>query len=126
LGASRKQGRCRHCAAGPATNLTPDSSANLPCDPYIKGGTRREYCRSKKSATTTEKSQSQQNIMDTREESAAIAADSLALSTMAWNHCPFWMEYAVESAACTLAACKIPATPSEMLSMEPAIPMPRR
>ena len=69
-------------AAGPATNLAPDSSANLPCDPHLKGGTRREYCRSKKSATTTEKSQSQQNIMDTREESTSIAADS--------RPCPRW------------------------------------
>jgi hypothetical protein len=33
-------------------------------------------------------------IVDTRAETAASAADSPALSTMAWNHCPRSMEYA--------------------------------
>jgi hypothetical protein len=31
--------------------------------------------------------------MDTSEESAAFAAESPALSTMTWNHCPRSMEY---------------------------------
>ena len=35
-------------------------------------------------------------IMDSSEESAAVAADSPALSTMVWNHCPLWVEYARE------------------------------
>jgi hypothetical protein len=33
-------------------------------------------------------------IVDTRAETAASVADSPALSTMAWNHCPRSMEYA--------------------------------
>jgi hypothetical protein len=33
--------------------------------------------------------------MDTSEESAAVAAESPALSTMPWNHCPLWVEYAL-------------------------------
>jgi CxxC motif-containing protein len=36
----------------------------------------------------------QELIVDTCEESAAVAAESQALSTMAWNHCPRSMEYA--------------------------------
>jgi len=48
-------------------------------------------------ATSTEKSSSRKLIVDTREESAAVAADSLALSTMAWNHCPRSLEYAATS-----------------------------
>jgi hypothetical protein len=45
-------------------------------------------------ATTTEKSSSRKLIVDTPEDSAAVAADSPALSTMVWNHCPSWVEYA--------------------------------
>jgi len=33
--------------------------------------------------------------VDTRAESAAIAANFAALFTMAWNHCPRSMEYAI-------------------------------
>jgi hypothetical protein len=39
-------------------------------------------------ATPTEKSSSRKLIVDTREESAAVAADARTLSTMTWNHCP--------------------------------------
>jgi hypothetical protein len=45
LGRVTKTGKVPPLRAAGPTNLTPDSSANLPCDPYIKGGTRREYCR---------------------------------------------------------------------------------
>jgi hypothetical protein len=42
----------------------------------------------------TEKSSSPKLIVDSREESAAVAADSRALFTMVWNHCPRSLEYA--------------------------------
>jgi hypothetical protein len=48
---------------------------------------------------TNENSSCHQHIVDTRTESAAIAADFVALSTMAWNHCPRSMEFAVYVAA---------------------------
>jgi hypothetical protein len=43
---------------------------------------------------TDEKSPSRKLIVDTRTESVSSAADSQALSTMAWNHCPRSLEYA--------------------------------
>jgi hypothetical protein len=45
-----------------------------------------------------QKSSSKQLIVDSDEESAALAADSPALSTMAWNRCPLWVEYALAKA----------------------------
>jgi hypothetical protein len=37
-----------------------------------------------------------QLIVDTLAESVADAADPPALSTMAWNHCPRSLEYAIQ------------------------------